>query len=107
MFIAPAINTDAQKAADLRMTDQIFKMYYKHLAAPGYCGFFDDYMTNKYETDMHKMYVGALNGDNTVQEFLKILSDFYKYYISKAEKKQPDEASLQWLRERGYIKNGQ
>lgn len=107
MFIAPAINTDAQKAADLRMTDQIFRMYYKALAADGYDGGYHDYMTEKYEADMHKMYVGALNGDNTVQEYLKTLTDFHKYYTSKAAKRQPDEASLQWLRERGYIKNGE
>lgn len=107
MFIAPAIITDIQRAADGRMTDQIFKMYYKHLAAEGYAGDYSDYMTVKHEADMHKMYVGVLAGDNTIQEYFKVLTDFLKYYKSKANRRQPDEDSLQWLRERGYLTNGQ
>ena len=107
MFIAPKPTTPNQIVADSRMHDQLFRMYYLHLAAEGYAGDYADYMTDKYESDMHKMYVGALTGDNSVPEFIKVLKDFYNYYIGKAVKRQPDEASKQWLRERGYLKNDQ
>lgn len=102
MFIAPVPTTPRQLADDARMCDQIFKMYYNHLEARGYSGSYDDYLTRKYEADMHKMYVGALNGDNTVQEFIKVISDFFDYYRSKAGKVEPDNDSKEWLRERGW-----
>lgn len=104
MFIASVPTTAQQLANDSRMCDQIFKMYYNHLAAKGYQGGYDDYMTRKYESDMHKMYVGALNGDNTADDFIEVLTDFFEYYKSHAPKVEPDEESKEWLRERGYLK---
>lgn len=101
MFIAPAFKdlNDVQKKNDCRMQDQTQKMY-KKLESEGYFGDYNDCLTAKYEEDIHKMHVGVLVDDNTIQQFFQALTAFYEYYKTKANKIDPDTTSLEWVRER-------
>jgi len=99
MFVAPIAETETQKHDDCHIQDQIGKMYLK-LQTEGYFGDYNDYLTAKYEEDIHKMYVGTLTGDNTKKQCFDALRTFYEYYKTKANKIDPDAASLEYVRER-------
>ena len=103
MFIAPVPVTQQQIIDDARMVDQISRMYRK-LADEDRCDLIDNYKIKVMEEELHAYYAGVLRRERSYKEFIEKLKAFYDYYLKHAPKQERDEASITWLKERGYVK---